>query len=55
MSSAKQVHDLQRKLTAAERVINDLVREVHELKGTLTKIHETNNPAKPVTYPAQKA
>ena len=40
MSAAKQVLVLQRKLTAAEQVINDLVREVHELKGTLTRVYE---------------
>lgn len=40
MSAAKQVLVLQRKLTAAERVINDLVREVYELKGTLSKTYE---------------
>lgn len=48
MSAAKQVLVLQRKLTAAERVINDLVREVYELKGTLTRAHENNS--KPVQY-----
>lgn len=50
MSAAKQVHVLQRKLTAAEQVINDLVREVHELKGTLTKAYEQQ--PKSVTYRA---
>lgn len=48
MSAAKQVQDLQRKLTAAEQVINDLVRELHELKGTLTKAYERQS--KQVTY-----
>lgn len=52
MSAAKQVQNLQRKLTAAEQVINDLVREVHELKGTLTKAYEQQS--KPVTYRQQK-
>jgi predicted nucleic acid-binding protein len=48
MSAAKQVHVLQRKLSAAEQVINELVREVHELKGTLSKVYEQQ--PKPVTY-----
>lgn len=47
MSAAKQVQNLQRKLTAAEQVINDLVRELHELRGTLNKAYEQ---PKPVTY-----
>lgn len=51
MSAAKQVQVLQRKLTAAEQVINDLLREVYELKGTLTKAHEQS---KPVTYQSAK-
>lgn len=49
MSAAKQVQNLQRKLTAAEQVINDLVREVHELKGTLSKAYEQRQ-AKQDTY-----
>ena len=48
MSAAKQVISLQQKLTAAEQVINDLVRELHELKGTLNRVYEQQS--KPVQY-----
>lgn len=50
MSAAKQVIVLQRKLTAAEQVINDLVREIHELRGTLTQVYEKQRQPKPVPY-----
>jgi hypothetical protein len=39
--STKQAFQLQRELTVAQQVINDLVRENYELKGLLT--HATSN------------
>lgn len=53
MSAAKQVIALQQKLTAAEQVINELVKELHELQGTLNRVYEQQS--KPVQYQSPRS